>query len=199
MLDAGDGQPVIWGAAGRDQHISCPHRLAGCEPQRMWVLERRARLDDAGAGFFHVRRIGGLQSRDLLVLVGNEGRPVERCGGYRPAEAGRVPDLVMDVRGINQKLFRHAAADHAGTAHPVLFGKHDARTMAGGDPGGTHATRTSSDDEQIDVELSHGHPARILFLTRFLHANRHPLRSKTLWNLTRFLHANRHPLRSKTL
>src|SRR5205823_5579822 len=112
---------------------------------------------------------------------------------------GRVPDLVMDVRGINQKLFRHAAADHAGTAHPVLFGKHDARTMAGGDPGGAHATRTSTDDEQIDVELSHGHPARMLFLTRFLHANRHPLRSKTLWILTRFLHANRHPLRSKTL
>jgi len=31
-----------------------------------------------------------------------------------------------------------------------------------GDPGGTHAARASSNDEQIDVELSHGYPARIL-------------------------------------
>src|SRR6266567_6129663 len=39
-----------------------------------------------------------------------------------------------------------------------------------------------------------------LVLTRFLHANRSPLRSKTLCLvLTRFLHANRSPLRSKTL
>src|SRR3984893_238464 len=37
-------------------------------------------------------------------------------------------------------------------------------------------------------------------LTRFLHANRYPLRSKTLLScLTRFLRANRYPLRSKTL
>src|ERR1700730_2538708 len=37
-------------------------------------------------------------------------------------------------------------------------------------------------------------------LTRFLHANRYPLRSKTLLScLTRFLHAKRYPLRSKTL
>src|ERR1700716_2529100 len=89
--------------------------------------------------------------------------------------------------------------------------------MTGGDPGGANPARTSSDDEQIDVELSHGHPARMLFLTRFLHAigihfarkrfyfltrflhaNRYPLRSKTLLFLTRFLHANRNPLRSKS-
>src|ERR1700730_2208320 len=37
-------------------------------------------------------------------------------------------------------------------------------------------------------------------LTRFLHANRYLLRSKTLLScLTRFLDANRYPLRSKTL
>jgi len=39
----------------------------------------------------------------------------------------------------------------------------------------------------------------VLYLTRFLYANRYPLRSKTLLYLTRFLYANRYPLRSKTL
>src|SRR5260370_110763 len=156
--------------------------LAGPEPKRMWVLEPRAGLADTGAGFFHIGCIGGLQSRDLLVLVGDQGRPVERRGRYRPAEAGCVLDLVMDMRRIDQKFFRNAAADHAGAAHPVFFGDQHPRAMAGGDPGGTHAARTSPDDEQIDVELSHGHPA----LTRFLHAKRPPLRSKTLWQFDAF-------------
>src|SRR6266404_7299943 len=190
---------MIGGAAGRDQHMPRSDGLAGPEPKRMRVLEHRARLDDTGAGFFHIGCIGSLQSRDLLVLVGDQGRPVERRGRYSPAEAGGVLDFVLDVRRIDQELFRNAAADHAGAAHPVFFGDHDPRAMTGGDPGGTHSARTSPDDEQIDVELSHGYPARILSLTRFLHANRHPLRSKTLWILTRFLYANRHPLRSKTL
>ena len=66
----------------------------------------------------------------------------------------------MDMRGIDQQLLRHAAADHAGAAHAVLFGDHDARAVTGRDPGGAHPARTASDDEQIDVELSH--PSRRL-------------------------------------
>ena len=42
---------VIGRAAGRDQHVFRRHRLAGREPQRVRVLEHRAGLDDAGAGF----------------------------------------------------------------------------------------------------------------------------------------------------
>ena len=76
-------------------------------------------------------------------------------GRNGPAEAGGVLDLVMDVRADHEQLFRHAAADHAGAAHPVFFGDHDPRAMAGGDPGGANPARTSSDDKQIDVELSH--------------------------------------------
>ena len=158
MLDAGYGRPVIWRPAGRDQHIFCLHGLARRKPERMRVLEHRARLDDAGAGFFHIGGVGRLQPRDLLVLVGDQGRPVERRRSNGPAEARGVLDLVVDVRAIDQKLLRHAAADHAGAAHPVFFGNHDARAMAGGDPGGAHPARTSSDHEQIDVELSHRSP-----------------------------------------
>ena len=77
MLDAGDRLPVVRRAAGRDQHVFCGHRLAGREPQRVRVLEHRAGLDDAGAGFLHVGGIGGFQPRDFPVLVGDQGRPVE--------------------------------------------------------------------------------------------------------------------------
>ncbi len=161
VLDAGDRKPVIWRAAGGDQHMLGLHRLAGAEPKRVRVLEHRARLDDLRAGFFDIGGIGGLQPRDLPVLVGDQRRPVEGRGGNRPAEARRVRDLVMDVGGVDQKFFRHAAADHAGAAHPVLFGDHDPRAVTGGNPGGANPARTSSDDEQIDVELSHASPDRI--------------------------------------
>ena len=77
------------------------------------------------------------------------------AGGNGPAEARGVLDLVADVRAEHEQLLRHAAADHAGAAHPVFFGDHDARAVAGRDPGGANAARTASDDEQIDVELSH--------------------------------------------
>ncbi len=96
-----------------------------------------------------------------MILVGDQGRPVERRCWYGPAEAGGVLDLVMDVGRIDQEFFRNAAADHAGASHPVFFGDQDPRAMAGGDPGGTHSARTSPDDEQIDVELSHIKPDQI--------------------------------------
>ncbi len=62
MLDAGNRRPMIGRAAGRDQHVFRLHRLAGREPQRMGVLEHRAGLDDAGAGFFHVGGVGRLRA-----------------------------------------------------------------------------------------------------------------------------------------
>src|SRR6266481_5202868 len=165
---------MIWGAAGRNQHMPRSDSLAGSEPKGMWVLEHRAGLDDTCAGFFHIGCVGSLQSRDLLVLVGDQGRPVERRRRYGPAEAGGILDFVMDVGRIDQELFRNAAADHAGAAHPVFFGDQDPRAMAGGDPGGTYSTRTSPDDEQIDVELSHISPDRnqmpeSYFLAAFAH------------------------------
>ena len=91
VLDAGDGRPVIWRAAGRDQHIFCLHGLARRQPKRMRVLEHRARLDDAGAGFFHIGGVGCLEPRDLPVLVGDQGRPIERRGRQWSSRSPRRP------------------------------------------------------------------------------------------------------------
>ena len=96
------------------------------------------------------------QPRDLLVLVGDQGRPVKGDVADGPAEAGGVLDLVLDMGADHEQLFRHTAADHAGAAHPVFLGDHHFGAVAGRDARGAHAARTAPDDEQIDVELSHG-------------------------------------------
>src|SRR5262249_61661501 len=97
--------------------------------------------------------------RALLILVPDQGWPLDGRMREGPAEAGGVPDLLMDMRAEHEQLFRHATADYAGAAHPVLFGDHHLGAMVGGDAGGTHAARAASDDEEIDVVLSHGGPA----------------------------------------
>ena len=160
---------VIGRAAGGDQDVFRRDGLAGREPQRVGILEHRAGLDDARAGFLDIGGVDALEPGDLLVLVGDQRRPVERHRRNGPAEARGVLDLVVDVRADHEQLFRHAAADHAGAAHPVLFGDHHPRAMAGGDPGGAHPARTSSDHEQIDVELSHVSPDRSDSLARVTH------------------------------
>src|ERR1700732_1397904 len=110
--------------------------IASPVPSRsVWASSNTARGLTMGApDFSHVRRIGRLQPRDLLILVGDQGRPVEGCRRNGPAEACRIFDLVMHMGRIDQKLFRNAAANHAGAAHPVFFGNHDPRTVPGGDP-----------------------------------------------------------------
>src|SRR4029077_17441646 len=70
-------------------------------------------------------------------------------------------------RADHEQLLRHAAADHAGATHPVFFGDHDASAVTGGDAGGANPARTSSDHKQVDVEFSHGHPARIPIFDAF--------------------------------
>ena len=125
------------------------------ETQRVRILDHRARLDDLRRRPFPRSRCRCPRAGDLLVLVGDQGRPVEGHGRNGPAESGGVLDLMMNMRADHEQLLGDAAADHAGAAHPVLFGDHHPRAITGGDPGGAHAARASSDHEKIDVELSH--------------------------------------------
>ena len=168
VLDTGNRRAVVRRAPGRDQDVFRPDRFTIAEAKRVGILENGAGLDNARAGLFDVGGIDALEPRDLLVLVGDQRRPVEGDGGNRPAKAGGILDLLMDVRSEHEQLFRHATADHAGTAHPVLFGDHDAGAIAGGDAGCAHPAGTASDHEQIDVELSHCQPrSRLIPPIRF--------------------------------
>ncbi len=62
-----------------------------------------------------------LDAVDLAILVGDQRRPVEADALGRPAEATRILKIVPEPRRINEELFRHAAADHAGAAEAVAF------------------------------------------------------------------------------
>ncbi len=158
MVDAGDRRPMIGRASGRDHDVFCLHGFAVGEAKRVGVFENRAGLEHARAGFLDIGGVDALEPGDLLVLVGDQRLPVEGHRRNGPAEAGGVLDFIVDVRSDHEQLFRHAAADHAGAAHPVLFGHHDAGAVAGRDPGGANTARASADDKQIDVEFSHLSP-----------------------------------------
>src|SRR5262245_39904666 len=127
------------------------HALAVSEPQGVRVLEHGAALDDGDAGLVQGRRVGGLQAGNLLVLVGDQGRPVETRAVRRPAEPRSLLEVEREARRIDEKLFRHATADDAGAADPVFLRDHDARTVAGGDARSAHAARSRADHEQIDI------------------------------------------------
>ena len=160
VLDAGNLPPVVGRAAGRDQDVFRGDLLAGHQAQRVGVFQHRTGFHNARATLLDIGGVDAFEPRDLLVLVGDKRRPVEGDVRNGPAEAGRVLDLVFDVRAEHEQFFRHAAADHAGAAHPVFFGDHHPGAVAGCDAGGANAARTTADDEEIDVELSHINPAR---------------------------------------
>src|SRR5262245_21156641 len=72
----------------------------------------------------------------------------------RPAVGHGVLELVRELGAVDQEFLGHAAPDHAGAAHPVVFTNADARTMAGRDARGPHAARAGADYEEV-VVISH--------------------------------------------
>ena len=111
-------------AAGRDQDV--PGRDA-CGPLdsahgvRPSTTARSSTTLDA-------RAVAGWRGRSpssrsiSLSLCGDQRRPVEARLADGPAEAGGILELVGEAAGVDQELLRHAAADDAGAADPVLLG-----------------------------------------------------------------------------
>ena len=139
-------------AAGGNQDMFRAHRLAGRdELDGVRIDDHRTALGDLDLGAIEIGGVGLLEPVDLLVLVGDQRRPIELRLGHRPAEARGILEFLGEARGIDQQLLRHAAADHAGAADPILLGDHHPRAIAGRDAGGTDPARTRADDEQIDL------------------------------------------------
>ena len=114
--------------AGRDQDVLGGDDAAGpLEPDAVVADERGARLDQLGAGLRQVGAVDPFKPRDLLVLVGDQRRPVELGRPDAPAVGGAVLEVLAKVRGVDQELFRDAAADDAGAADAVGLGDGDAR------------------------------------------------------------------------
>ncbi len=136
----GIASPWLGAAPVGDQHMLGAHRLAGVETRSVLASTNSARLlTIVTPALFEDRVVDAFEAGDLLVLVGDQRRPVERRLGDRPAIARGVRDLVVDMGGIDQELLGHAAADHAGAAHAVLFGDHHLGAMVARDAGGAYA------------------------------------------------------------
>ena len=77
VLDARDRRPMIGSASGRDQHVFGLDRLA-VERRSVWASSSTARvLRMRAPDFLHIGGVDALEPGDLLVLVGDQGRPVE--------------------------------------------------------------------------------------------------------------------------
>jgi hypothetical protein len=66
---------------------------------------------------------------------------------------------------MDEELLRHAAAQHAGAPNPIRFDDGDTLAALGRAPGGAHAARARTDDDEI-----------VLMAGRLAHENRDPRR-----------------------
>ena len=121
----------------------------------MGVLEHRAGLDHAGAGFFDIGGVGRLQPGDLAVLVGDQGRPVEASGREwssrslrRPRSRGWICEArpkASSARSRGSRRCRPCGIPRR--PWPWRDGRPRSRRR---DTAGA-----ASDHEEIDVEFSH--------------------------------------------
>src|SRR5262249_55778427 len=119
------------------------------------VRECGAPHDELGPGRFEVADIGLAEPVYLLVLVGDQSRPVERDLFGRPAEVDRILEGFRIVARIDEKFIRPPHANDAGAADTISLGNRDLGAVLGGDARRTDAARPAADDEKIVVVSRH--------------------------------------------
>ena len=102
-----------------------------------------------------VAPISRLEPGDFVVFCRDQRLPVEPSPFYRPAKTFRILEFVGESAGIDEKLFRHASADHACAADPILFRYCNARAMTCGDACSPDAAGSCTDDKKIVIEFRH--------------------------------------------
>ena len=129
MLVAGQRRMRVGPAAGGDQDLvggdgavlalDADRCARSTSTAREWKVVA-AGLLDAVAGRSPP---GGAISRSLLAISVGQSKLASRHG---PAIAGRILEMLGKLRGVDQQLLRHAAADDAGAAEAVFLGDADA-------------------------------------------------------------------------
>ena len=157
MFDARNGGQHLRGGAGGDQNMPRRDHAAGLHQPRLVRAENfSALLENIDAGFQEIGLVDARQAGDFAFLGGDELWPVEfRLVREAPAEGLGVGEIVGEARGVDIKLFRHAAADHAGPADAEFLGDHDFRAVTRRDACGAHPSRAGADDEEIGLEFAH--------------------------------------------
>ena len=78
---------------------------------------------------------------------------------HAPAVAGGVMEVVAHGRAVHHQFFGHAAANHAGAAHPIPFHNRHPGAITGGALGGGEATGAGADHHQVEM-LTHARRRR---------------------------------------
>ena len=164
MANSCPGIGGIFGpAAGGDQDLVRGDGLVA-DLDGVAVHQPAAAHMDLHAAAFEQADVDAVQPVDLLADIVAQGRPGMRRRRQRPAVGRGVLELVRVLGAVDQELLRHAAADHAGAADPVVLADADPRAVARGDTRGADAARPGADDEQIVVvamtmrtKPQHGH------------------------------------------
>src|SRR4029450_13018750 len=90
--------------------------VARLDAQRVAVDQFGAGGEQLHARTLEVALVAAGDALDLLVLVGDQGRPVEGRLAQAPAEAFRVLELIAEAAGVYQQLLWGGAARDAGAA-----------------------------------------------------------------------------------
>ena len=153
VLDAGNvGHGRM--PAGRDQDRLGRMALSG-DLDRVRIDQHAAALDDLDAAVAQHVDVDLFEPVEFVVLRRDQRGPVEFGRRDAPAEPGRVLERVGELRAIDQQLFRHAAAQHAGAADPALLDDRDPRAVAAGPPRAGDAARAGADRDHVEIIARH--------------------------------------------
>src|ERR1019366_7642345 len=143
-----------------DKDNSCAHiAVIGEKTHTMSILDFRAAIFDGDARLVEIVAVNRGKAGDFLLLRGDEFRPVKRRWGKRPAEPGRVREMVLEPARMDHEFLWHAAADHASPADAEFLRDHDPGAMRRRDAGRPHAAGSSTNHEEIDIVAGHSTPS----------------------------------------
>lgn len=121
----------------------------------MGIDQFRTAVEDVGLGVLQPLAIEAFEPGDFLVLRRDQLFPVEATFADAPAETFGILEIFRELRGINEQLLRHAAANDAGTAITVFFSYSHALAERGRHAAAAHAAGTTTDNEEIVVISCH--------------------------------------------
>src|ERR1700704_2349552 len=87
----------------------------------MFVNDFGVILDNRDSSITEDLSVYTVEALDLLVLIGDQLRPIEAAFPYRPAITFGVGKIVAEMRGIDKKFLWNAADIDAGAAEVTLF------------------------------------------------------------------------------
>ena len=76
-------------------------------------------IEDLDTRLFEIAAVNPGQAFDLSVFALDQGRPIKPRFAHAPAKAFSMLKTVTELRGVDEQLFGHAAADHARASHAV--------------------------------------------------------------------------------